>query len=404
MNGPTAGRPRGHGRWRVYAQRAIGPAILALVLYRLGTRETLAAIGEADPAPLIAAYLLFIPSLALRSLRWQSLISPQGVRLGFAEAVSVYGFSILVGTATPGRVGEFVKALHLREKGMSLGESLSSVVVDRLFDLVFLLAFGAMALWLVVFPGRMSSWHAAAIAILVALGPILLWLATRGRIYRTTSRWLAAASSERLARGYRDFAAGLRGLSARTLARALLLTGLAWGANYSAVYLLSLAIGFDIPFLPLVCIAAASSLVTMLPISVLGLGTRDVALMLMLDPHGVPATGAVAFSALILSMLLCNAAISAFSLLTPASRLRWRQAERYRLPPRGKAGQGVSHVTVSLIFSAIINSTCYVAGYEVTVGVRGPSLYAKGRVFGGPPVVCAAERPSRSTVRKRSGA
>jgi uncharacterized protein (TIRG00374 family) len=254
------------------------------------------------------------------------------VRLGLGEAASVYGFSILVGTVTPGRLGEFVKALHLRERGMSLGGSLSSVVVDRLFDLVFLLAFGAVALWMVVFPGQLSSWHAAAIAVLVVLGPVSLWAATRGRIFQTTSRWLAAATGERLLSSYRDFAAGLRGLSARTLCWALLLTALAWGANYSAVYLLSLAIGFDIPFLPVVCIAAASSLVTMLPISILGLGTRDVALVVMLEPHGVPAAQAVAFSALILSMLLCNAAFSAFSLLTPAARLKWRRARGANLP------------------------------------------------------------------------
>jgi len=80
--------------------------------------------------------------------------------------------------------------------------------------------------------------------------------------------------------------------------------------------------------------AAACSLVTLLPVSVLGLGTRDVALMVMLAPHGVASTGAVALSTLILSMLLCNSAICAFSLLTPAGRLRWRQAAQTDLRDR----------------------------------------------------------------------
>jgi uncharacterized protein (TIRG00374 family) len=331
MSDPPPDQRPGPPRWGRWGLRAIGPVLLAVVLFRLGTRETLEAIGQAAPAPLIAAYLLFLPSLALRSLRWQSLMSPQKVRLGFGETLSVYAFSILVGTVTPGRVGEFVKALHLRRKGVSLGMSLSSVVVDRLLDVVFLLAFGALALWAVVFPGRASGGHAAVIGILVLLLPSLLWWASRGRGYQTTSRWLAAARSERLSQGYRDFAAGLRDLPAGTLAWALLLTGSAWAANFSAAYLLSLSLGFDVPYLPLVCMAAACSLVTLLPISLLGLGTRDLALIVMLAPYGVRSSGAVAFSTLILSMLLCNGVLSAFSLLTPAARLGWRQARRIDL-------------------------------------------------------------------------
>ena len=320
MSGQPPDHRRGRSQWRAWGQRAIGPAVLALVLSRLGTRETLAAIGDAAPAPLIAAYLLFLPSLAFRSLRWQSLISTQRLRLAFGEIFSVYGFSILAGTVTPGRLGEFVRALYLSDKGVSLGMSLSSVVVDRMLDVMFLLAFGAVALWAVVFPGEITVEHAAVIGMLVVLGPSLLWFATRGRGYDLTAGWLAAANSERLSRGYRDFAAGMRALPARTLGWALFLTTLAWAINYSAVYLLSLSLGLDIPYLSLVCIAAACSLVTLLPVSVLDLGTRDVALMVMLAPYGVDATGAVAFSTLILSMLLCNSAICAFLLLTPVAR------------------------------------------------------------------------------------
>jgi uncharacterized protein (TIRG00374 family) len=260
--------------------------------------------------------------------------------MGFGETSSVYAFSILVGTVTPGRVGEFVKALHLRRKGVSLGTSLSSVVVDRLLDVAFLLAFGAVALWAVVFPGRASGGHAAVIGILVLLGPSLLWWASHGRGYRTTSRWLGGLKSERLSQGYRDFAAGLRNLPVGTLAWALLLTGLAWAANFSAVYLLGLSLGFDVPYLSLVCMAAACSLVTLLPVSVLGLGTRDVALIVMLAPYGVASSGAIAFSTLILSMLLCNGVLCAFSLLTPAARLGWREARRIDPGDPARPGPG----------------------------------------------------------------
>ena len=74
MSDPPPERRRGRQRWRHWGLRAIGPALLAVVLLRLGTRETLEAIGQAAAVPLVAAYLLFLPSLAFRSLRWQDVI------------------------------------------------------------------------------------------------------------------------------------------------------------------------------------------------------------------------------------------------------------------------------------------------------------------------------------------
>lgn len=310
-----------------WISRAIGPVVLAVILIHLDLGAITAILRKASLGPLILAYLMFIPSLFFRTIRWRALMSPQGIHLGFWESFSAYAFSIFVGVATPGRLGEFTKALHLKRKGNSLGSSFFSVLMDRLFDIIFLLIFGCGALFSLFQFGTTTLKAMAWIFICVALGVMLLWFTTRGKGNKAGMRLLRAVSPRslrsRVVTGYQDFSGGFRQTRPGILAEAFFLTTLAWGANYLAVYLFGRALGFGISFIVMACIAAVCALVALLPISVMGVGTRDAALILMLGKYGVSEAGAVAFSTLILSMLLFNAVICSFSLLTPVARFDW---------------------------------------------------------------------------------
>lgn len=311
-----------------WAPRVIGPIVLLILLLQLDIRATIEVLRQASLKPIVFAYLMFIPSLFFRTIRWRILMAPQRIHLRFCESFSVYALSIFVGVVTPGRLGEFIKAVYLKQKGNSLGASFFSVFLDRIYDIVFLLIFGCGALSSFVLFGEETATVIAWIFFGVAFSVVILWFMARGKGHETVIRILRAVSPSslkaRITSGYLDFSEGFGKTKLVTFGWAFVLTCLAWGANYGAVYLFGVALGFDITFLVMAGIAAICALVTMIPISIMGLGTRDAALILMLGKYGVSETGAVAFSTLILSMLLCNAALCSFSLLTPAGKFDWR--------------------------------------------------------------------------------
>jgi uncharacterized protein (TIRG00374 family) len=308
--------------------RVIGPVILAIILFHLDFGTTIAALRQASAGLLILAYLMFIPSLFFRTVRWRVLMAPQKIHLSFWESFSVYALSISVGVVTPGRFGELIKGLYLRSKGNSLGSSFFSVFLDRLSDIVFLLIFGCWALSSFVAFGVESSAGILWIILGVSFGMIMLWVVTRGRGNEAVT-WLLRAAfprslKDRMTTEYQDFSEGFTKTKPRTLGGVFVLTALAWGANYWGIYLFGLALGFDIKFLVMAGIAAICALVSLVPISVMGVGTRDAVLILMLGKYGISEAGAVAFSTLILSMLVFNGLICSFSLLTPAVKFDWR--------------------------------------------------------------------------------
>jgi uncharacterized protein (TIRG00374 family) len=114
---------------------------------RLELHKVFAAIQWADFAPYLAGWLVLQILVHLcRSLRWNHLLAPLGVRVpvGPLLAISSVGFMAIL--ALPVRLGEFVRPGLLRKGGYSTASAaLGTVAVERIVDglIISLLVFGA---------------------------------------------------------------------------------------------------------------------------------------------------------------------------------------------------------------------------------------------------------------------
>jgi uncharacterized protein (TIRG00374 family) len=108
---------------------------------------TIRQLNWADLAPYLVAYLgLMITVHLCRSLRWNHLLAPLGVKVpaGPLLAISSVGFMAIL--ALPARLGEFVRPGLLRKGGYtSASAALGTVAVERIVDglIISLLVFGA---------------------------------------------------------------------------------------------------------------------------------------------------------------------------------------------------------------------------------------------------------------------
>jgi len=116
------------------------------------TRVQLAAVFErldlATMAPYLAIYfgLLVVVQLG-RSLRWNNLLAPLGVRIPNAELLAMSSVGFMAILALPARLGELVRPGLLRKRGdLSASAALGTVAVERVVDglLVSLFVFGAL--------------------------------------------------------------------------------------------------------------------------------------------------------------------------------------------------------------------------------------------------------------------
>jgi uncharacterized protein (TIRG00374 family) len=254
--------PASPSAWRRWLPRAIGPVILLVLLARLDIGATWSLLAGARWPLFVVAQLVFVPTLLLRSLRWKLLasgsadMSPGNARMTIGSAIGVYAYAILIGSATPGRVGEFIKVVHLRQQGRAFGAAFIATFTDRLLDLAFLVLVGCGALSALFMPDRTAAWLVAGV--LAAF--LLIAFFTRGPgaalVSKVIERAVPRALRVRTGETFDSFRQGFVDLTLARLALYFALTLAAWSANYYAVFLLGEALGLDIGYLEMASMAA----------------------------------------------------------------------------------------------------------------------------------------------------
>ncbi len=327
MNSETLHR---HSMLRVWLPRALGPILLIWILSRVELRQTATAIGQISLTSAFIAYFVFIPSITIRAFRWRIFLSNHPIRIGFWEIFWVYVFSIFLGILTPGRIGEFAKTYHLQRKGMSLGEALTSVILDRAFDLIFLLIAGGIMMLAVFretsFGERFITILGLGAALFGCIACLLIFKRTRSLVKSVLERLFSIERIAKLKQTILELIEGLKTLRFASIFLAAALTCLAWMFNYYSIYLFATALDLSISYWQILGIASACSLLMLVPISILGVGTRDALLIAVLAQYGISAEKALALSALWLSLMIWSAIVCSLSYLTPAAKFEWRSA------------------------------------------------------------------------------
>jgi uncharacterized protein (TIRG00374 family) len=285
--------------------RLSGPVLFLFILARIELSRTAELLSAIDLQVLLAVLALYPFLILLKTWRWRMLLRQQGVNYGLIPAFAVYNSSLAVGYVTPGRLGEFVKALFLRtDTGVTLGRAFSSVLLDRLLDLYLLLVTAAVCALLFAVPQRLLG-MSLTILLAGALGPLVIFVPAVNRrlvalAARASAHFTPAKYEEDVARSLDDFQRGLEELLTAKLFTSLLLTILAYAVFYLQCYLLALALGFPLSYAYAAYSVSLASLLALLPVSISGLGVRDAAFIALLQPVGLTTEMAVSYSLLTL--------------------------------------------------------------------------------------------------------
>jgi glycosyltransferase 2 family protein len=259
-----------------------------------------------------AAVAASVLAIVLRAQRWRLLLRPvAAVPLGASFSATAIGFA--ASSVLPLRLGEVIRpALLARRVGFGVAPALSSVVLERLFDMLFvILCFLALSL---IYPLPTDLRRAALLLGAAAIaGFAVLLLAQRNRtraerLLDAVLGWTPAAvgrSVRPLAGGFFDALGALE--SGRIVGGVVWYSALLWTFNALVFLFALLALGIHVPLVP----AALASIVVVaafifMPQAPGFLGTWQAGCVLALDLFGVPKDLAVGFSLLtwLVQMLL----------------------------------------------------------------------------------------------------
>lgn len=156
--GVAGGRP-GNGtvgtflNWKLGVGLLISGALLYLAFRGVDLREVLREMRTADPVLLLAATVVATVVFWVRAWRWRAILDPVHRGTSFRSRFAAVCIGFMGNNLLPARIGEFARAFALsRSEPIPIVASLSSLVIERLFDAICLVLFLFLAMALPGFP------------------------------------------------------------------------------------------------------------------------------------------------------------------------------------------------------------------------------------------------------------
>ncbi|MBI3996950.1 MAG: flippase-like domain-containing protein [Candidatus Omnitrophica bacterium] len=297
---PHARKPvRGSLIWWL---RFLGVVAFFIILLQLPKNQDV-HLARIDLRWLGLCMLLAILQLLLDAFVWHWLLVMQRIRHPYPKTLVAYLASQYLGLVTPGHVGEYLAAGYISmETGITFGYALSSVVVKRILAWVVVAGFGVWGLDLFARLPRLEGMQWMVLTTLVVLlilaAAITIWMVSLRRLakkWKKLSPWQIDMT---------EFWAGMHSLLSLRLIFPLAMAALAFALLFVQLDAVLHALGITLPLGQVSKIVAFSRVVgRLIPLSVVGFGSKDAATIEMLAQHGIDPTVGLTVT---LVLLLCS--------------------------------------------------------------------------------------------------
>jgi uncharacterized protein (TIRG00374 family) len=296
-------------RWEFALGLLVSGVFLYVALSGLRLRDVWGALQSANYLWLIPGVMVYFMGVGVRAWRWQYLLRPVR-RVPFRQSFELVSIGYMGNNIFPARLGELLRAVVLkRREGVPISASLATIIVERVFDGVVMLAFvflnlGALAtiqgssgfigsirslaIWgAVVFVGALS------VFLLAAMFPER----TRHLIIWFSARLVPERFRESLTGFAFKFLGGIEALRSPHRTLMIFLTSvIIWLFETGKYWFVMHAFDFDVSVFALMLMNGIVNLTTTIPSAPGYIGTFDAPGIAVLEAFGVPKATAAGYT------------------------------------------------------------------------------------------------------------
>ena len=286
--------------WRFGIKLLISLGLLAFLLTRTDVQAIWALFQSLRLPIFLGSLLLYILAQILSSLRWRCLLQAEKINLSFWRLILLYFEGMFFNLMLPTLIGgDIVRGYQVFRLTRQHEASLASILVERLSGYVAMIMIACIAL-LLAYPFLRD--------------PVVVWLIAAsaagliGIIAGLLSDQLQALffrllSSAGLARFHETLHAIYEAIQRywghkRALLLAVVLSLILQSLGIIIFYLISRSLNFLVPLRYFFLFVPLISIISMLPISVSGIGVREASSVYFFAKVGLDSAGAISLSLL----------------------------------------------------------------------------------------------------------
>ncbi|MCC5945677.1 MAG: flippase-like domain-containing protein [Bernardetiaceae bacterium] len=267
----------------------IGVLLFGILLYRSDLSAVYEEVRSATWGWILLSVVLGIPFCVLKSERWRLLLVEREVALSFGEAFRIFTLGLLAGLVTPGQLGELYKIVDIKKLGGSYKDGFMSSVGDRILDLLLIMAMAGFYFLLKLFPSVLlfTNVYFFSFTILI-FSFVSTWL------------WLRIFKKKKKA-------------SLQLIFKVSSLTFGAYTIYVFRLLILFWALDLSLPLVFFTSAMGVMSIISLLPLSIMGVGLREVSLFQLLATTDITENQIISFSLFVVLLYLFNGIIGAVS-------------------------------------------------------------------------------------------
>lgn len=275
----------------------IGIILFIYILYTNNITKIFSSLKQIDFFYLALSLSIIIPRALIYSSKWDYVLRKQNIRLPFGFVIKAYLISTFYGAITPGWLGTYIRIPYVMKKAkISLGKATSNLVIDTLIDLiaVFILVLIGSA----VFFSKIPNLSPIIFAIFLVIISLIAYFSNKRRaekFFKIILRFLIPSRyKEEVTRQFDIFYKSIPRF--RSLMPPLLISLICILLAYTQIYLIARGLGINLDYIYFILIYPIAFLVELIPISISGLGTRELTLTTILSYLSIPPDRAILLS------------------------------------------------------------------------------------------------------------
>lgn len=295
---------------RLIAGVILAGVFLWLIFRHLSFDEIKEAFSKANPSWIGLAVIVFFIGYACRIERWRLMLVQNNPALRWRQCAGPLMASVAANNVLPFRAGDVLRAFGFnRRLGISAATSFTTLFVERLLDLLMVVAFLGVAL--AYFGMESSAFIGVGAGFLLAAGAAILFLLLFPALFQPIAYWLARSVSSFLPglgkkmndEFHKVFTALEHTSSGRTMPKLVFWSVMAWLAEGFVFWLTAISLPSVVQHLAAWLALPVGTLATVIPGTPGYVGTFDYFTAKAMTSLGNPAAASTAYAFLLHAVL-----------------------------------------------------------------------------------------------------
>lgn len=259
----------------------IGILLFFYILVKINLINVLEEIKKVNIYFLLITLVLLIIMLVVQTFKWHIIAVFQDIKVPFKESFKINLMSNFYGLITPSKLGSVIRAEYLKEytKNKNIGKGLFNFTIDKVLDITSVI-FMAI-LFSFVFKDKISLPLSFFTGLFLLFLLLTLFFIKKERSKIVLRFFYKKFINEKIKNKtkttFNSFYEHIP--KKRYFILFFLLNVISWLFIYLIYYFIGLSLGIKINFLYYMAILPLGTLVSLIPISIGGLGTREAALI-----------------------------------------------------------------------------------------------------------------------------